>query len=105
MHPPGGKLLLGLVGKSPHSSLEPSLEDHSRPCAILFAAYLAGFDGEFMFDSGITYPKDVPYVPIRAFCALFGALLVPVTFMTIINMRCSYIAATVGAIMVLLGEF
>jgi len=57
-----------------------------------------------MFDSGVTYPKEVPYVTMRLFCALFGALLVPVTFVTIIKMRCSYIAATVGAIMVLLGE-
>ena len=36
VHPPGGKLLLGLVGKSPHSSLEPSLEDDSSslPCSV-----------------------------------------------------------------------
>ncbi|KAI8641886.1 glycosyltransferase family 39 protein [Parasitella parasitica] len=52
---------------------------------IAWAAMVAGFDGKFEFkrigrqDSDYLDPK-VPYVQIRAFCAFYGILVVPISY-------------------------
>lgn len=50
VHPPLGKLLVGLSG------------------------YIANYNGSFEFDSGSNYPDDVDYSTMRTFNALFGIL-------------------------------
>lgn len=58
VHPPLGKMLIGL------------------------SEWLAGFDGNFEFDSGQQYPSDCNYKSIRQFNAVFGALCVPIAYFT-----------------------
>ncbi|KAJ7284717.1 glycosyltransferase family 39 protein [Mycena rebaudengoi] len=53
VHPPLGKMLVGLVG------------------------LLAGYDGSFEFKSGEAYPDTVPYVAMRVMLATFGVGMVP----------------------------
>ncbi|KAK3985811.1 family 39 putative glycosyltransferase [Cladorrhinum sp. PSN332] len=58
VHPPAGKLLVGLSG------------------------YLAGYNGSFEFKSGETYPADVDYTFMRQFNAFWGAVCVPMAYWT-----------------------
>lgn len=63
VHPPLGKMLVGLAG------------------------YLAGYDGSFEFQSGSDYPPSVNYVGMRLFLALFSALAVPMAYLTAVQLR------------------
>lgn len=58
VHPPLGKLLVALSG------------------------HLAGFDGNFKFGSGLSYPKDLNFVTMRAFNCIFGILCTPLAYKT-----------------------
>ncbi|KAJ3372297.1 Protein O-mannosyltransferase 2 [Allomyces arbusculus] len=77
VHPPLGKTLIGLAG--------------------LFA----GYDGSFDFESGKEYPPNVNYTAMRMFCALWGALMVPVAYLTARELKMSRWAAFAAASMVL----
>src|SRR5690242_20267570 len=58
VHPPAGKLLVGLSG------------------------YLAGYNGSFEFKSGETYPPELNYTFMRQFNAFWGAACVPLAYWT-----------------------
>lgn len=62
VHPPLGKMLIAL------------------------SEYLAGFDGNFEFNSNSAYEENINYKFMRQFNASFGALCVPLTFYTMRNM-------------------
>lgn len=58
VHPPLGKMLIAL------------------------SEWLAGFNGNFGFDSNSNYPDDVNFKFMRQFNAIFGALCTPLVFLT-----------------------
>lgn len=58
VHPPLGKMLVGLSG------------------------YLAGYNGSWDFPSGQEYPQYINFVKMRLFNSTFGSLLVPVAYFT-----------------------
>jgi dolichyl-phosphate-mannose-protein mannosyltransferase len=65
VHPPLGKLLVGLSG------------------------YLANYDGNFAFESGNSYTSDVNYVLMRCFNCLFGILCTPLAYKTAVALNYS----------------
>lgn len=58
VHPPLGKLLVGLSG------------------------YLAGYDGQFPFESGLQYTDSCNYVFMRCFNCIFGIICTPLIYKT-----------------------
>lgn len=58
VHPPLGKLLVGLSG------------------------YLAGYAGKFSFESGEIFPEDCNFVLMRVFNCVFGILCTPLAYYT-----------------------
>lgn len=46
------------------------------------SGYMAGYNGSFEFKSGEHYPEEVNYTFMRVFNASFGALLVPLAYLT-----------------------
>ena len=80
VHPPLGKMLVGLSG------------------------WLSGYDGSFSFESGKEYPEGVNYSGMRLFNAAWGALIIPMTFGTARQLGMSLIASTLAATMVLCGK-
>ncbi|KAJ1562524.1 Protein O-mannosyltransferase 2, partial [Nowakowskiella sp. JEL0078] len=77
VHPPLGKILLGLSG------------------------VLAGYDGSFGFESGAKYPEGLNYTAMRVFCAAFGAGMVPVAYFTGKQLKLSELGSVLLALMTL----
>uniref|UniRef100_A0A0P4XP58 Protein O-mannosyl-transferase 2 n=1 Tax=Daphnia magna TaxID=35525 RepID=A0A0P4XP58_9CRUS len=73
VHPPLGKMLVALFG------------------------YLDGYDGSFWFEVGKKY-GDASYMGMRIGCAIMGALVVPLCFLTIWEMTASLPASTFTAL-------
>lgn len=65
VHPPLGKLLVALSG------------------------YLAGFDGEFKFESNTAYPEGNQFTYMRIFNCLFGIACVPMAYFTALELNFS----------------
>ncbi|KAL7751599.1 Protein O-mannosyltransferase 2 [Sorochytrium milnesiophthora] len=80
VHPPLGKMLIGLSG------------------------VLARYDGSFDFKSGGAYPPEVNYTAMRMFCALWGALMVPLAYMTAKELRMTRWGCFAAGLMVLLDN-
>lgn len=82
IHPPLGKLLLAAVGS------------------------FFGYDGSFSFSkTGLSYEdSNVPYVGLRSFPALCGALMVVVVYSLLIEMKFSVSVAVLAACMVAFGN-
>ena len=54
---------------------------------VALAAYLAGFDGDFKFDSiGSPYPENIPVLALRLVPAVSGALLLPTAYHVMIEL-------------------
>ncbi|KAL2149578.1 hypothetical protein VTH82DRAFT_8229 [Thermothelomyces myriococcoides] len=77
VHPPAGKLLVGLSG------------------------YLAGYNGSFEFKSGDRYPPEVNYVFMRQFNAFWGAVCVPMAYWTAKELKFRRATAWLVGLMVL----
>jgi len=82
VHPPLGRLIVALVG------------------------YLVGYDGHFDFENiGDSYiDNKVPYIRLRCGIALFGALIPPVVFLIMKNMKFSLPTAILVAAMTVFGK-
>lgn len=80
VHPPLGKILVGLSG------------------------WLGGYNGSFGFESGATYPEGVNFAVMRIFNAFFGAMMVPIAYLTAVQLKMSLKASILAATMVLLGK-
>lgn len=80
VHPPLGKMLCGLSG------------------------YLAGYNGSFMFTSGMNYPEYLNFAFMRAFNAAFSIVSVPVAYFTAKALGLSLPAVWLVATMVCLEQ-
>lgn len=78
VHPPLGKMLVGLSG------------------------YIAGYNGSFSFESGAEFPEDLDYTTMRVFNAMFNVLCVPVAYFTAKQFRLSLPAVWLVTLMILL---
>ncbi|XP_045481761.1 protein O-mannosyl-transferase 2 [Harmonia axyridis] len=77
VHPPLGKMLIGLSG------------------------YLTGYDGKFAFDKPGDKYENTSYVGMRIFCASLGASVVPMAFLTVHEMTNSLTSALFSSLLVI----
>ncbi|POY73479.1 hypothetical protein BMF94_3416 [Rhodotorula taiwanensis] len=77
VHPPLGKMLVGLAGA------------------------LSGFNGSFDFPSGAVYPDHVPFHAMRIMLALPGVAMVPLAWGTAVELRFSKWGRHIVTVMVL----
>ncbi|XP_061105285.1 protein O-mannosyl-transferase 2 [Conger conger] len=73
VHPPLGKMLIGLAG------------------------YMTGYDGTFPFGKPGDKYEDHNYWGMRGFCALLGSCLPPFAYLTVLNLSQSPTAALISA--------
>ena len=80
VHPPLGKMLVGLSG------------------------YLAGYNGSWDFPSGNEYPEYIDFVKMRLFQAVFSSLCVPFAYFTCKSIGFSVYSTWLFTLMVLLDN-
>ena len=80
MHPPLGKMLVGLAGA------------------------LSGFNGSYDFPSGQVYPDHVPFRAMRVMLAMPGVAMVPLAWGTSLELGFSNYAKHIVTLMTLCGE-
>ena len=80
VHPPIGKILVAVAG------------------------WLSGFDGNFEFESGDQYPRQVPFVSMRIIMSLYGIAMVPIAYMTAQSLNWNWRSKHLFAIMILLDN-
>ncbi len=68
-----------------------------------FSGALVGYNGTFNFGSGSEYPEEINYTFMRAFSALFGAAMVPLAYLTCLELKMSLAASILAAVLVLTG--
>lgn len=73
VHPPLGKMLIGLAG------------------------YLSGYDGTFLFQKPGDKYEHHNYMGMRGFCAFLGSLLIPFAYLTVLELSGSLPAALLAA--------
>lgn len=73
VHPPLGKMLIGLAG------------------------YLSGYDGTFLFQKPGDNYEHHSYIGMRGFCAFLGSLLIPLAYLTVLELSKSLPAALLTA--------
>ena len=79
VHPPLGKMLVGLAGA------------------------LTGFNGSFDYPSGAEYPPHVPYRAMRILMALPGVGMVPLAWGTSVELGFTWYGRHIVTLMVLCG--
>ncbi|KAK9704260.1 MIR domain [Popillia japonica] len=77
VHPPLGKMLIGLSG------------------------YLTGYDGNFAFDKPGDKYENVSYIGMRIFCTAMGASLIPTTFLIVDELTQSILASAMSSLLIL----
>lgn len=77
VHPPLGKMLVALAG------------------------LIAGYDGSFEFESGTAYPEELRYYIMRIIQSLYGSMMVPIAYLTGIELGFGQLYAILGAVAVL----
>lgn len=80
VHPPLGKMLVGLAGA------------------------LSGFNGSYDFPSGQTYPDHVPFRAMRVMLAMPGVMMVPLAWGTSLELGFSNYAKHIVTLMTLCGK-
>ncbi|XP_069453273.1 protein O-mannosyl-transferase 2 isoform X5 [Ovis canadensis] len=73
VHPPLGKMLIGLAG------------------------YLSGYDGTFLFQKPGDNYEHHSYMGMRGFCAFLGSMLIPLAYLTVLELSRSLPAALLTA--------
>ncbi|KAM5243840.1 protein O-mannosyl-transferase 2 isoform 3-T3 [Hipposideros larvatus] len=73
VHPPLGKMLIGLAG------------------------YLSGYDGTFLFQKPGDKYEHHNYMGMRGFCAFLGSLMIPFAYLTVLELSRSLPAALLAA--------
>lgn len=70
---------------------------------VTFSGWLSGFKGDFNFhDIGVEYKRHgVPYVGMRTFSGVFGVATVPFSFLTVLALGGSRLAAMSAAVLIL----
>ncbi|XP_006157139.2 protein O-mannosyl-transferase 2 [Tupaia chinensis] len=76
VHPPLGKMLIGLAG------------------------YLSGYDGTFLFQKPGDKYEHHSYMGMRGFCAFLGSCLVPFAYLTVLDLSKSHPAALLAAALI-----
>lgn len=70
---------------------------------IALGGKLAGYNGSFDFGSGSDYEGKVDYAFMRMFVASFGAMIVPLSYLTAIQLRFRQSTALLVGAMMLFG--
>ena len=72
---------------------------------LAFAGWITGFDGQFEFENiGDDYVKaGVPYIGIRSFPAMMGALTVPVIYAIMREIGTPRLFSVFSAALILMG--
>lgn len=68
------------------------------------AGLIANYRGDFAFESGKEYPETLNYIVMRVFLATFGAMMVPLAYLTGLEFGFSKKAALLAALMVMFGR-
>lgn len=71
---------------------------------VALGGWIAGYDGSFDFSSGGDYGDKVNYVLMRMFVASFGTLIVPLSYLTSLQLRFRHSTALMVAAMTLFGN-
>lgn len=72
---------------------------------IAIVAYLSGFDGKFKFDKiGSEYGDNVPLFALRFVPALFGSLIIPITYHLMIEFGLTQWTSLLAALLLLLDN-
>ncbi|CAG2183098.1 unnamed protein product, partial [Oppiella nova] len=77
VHPPLGKMLIGLAG------------------------HLSGYNGTFAFNKPGDKYLDQPYVGMRLFCVTLGALIVPMSFVIVWKLSKSITSSTLASLLLI----
>ncbi|KAJ8045755.1 Protein O-mannosyl-transferase 2 [Holothuria leucospilota] len=77
VHPPLGKMLIGLAGS------------------------LSGYDGSFTFEAPGEKYENVNYMGMRILCATLGSLVIPLIYLTVLELSQSVAAASLASLFVL----
>jgi dolichyl-phosphate-mannose-protein mannosyltransferase len=92
-----GKMASWYINRTFFFDVHPPLGKMS----ISLAGYLTGYNGSFAWDKPGDHFDDHSYLGMRIYCAVLGALLVPLVFETVYSLSRSVKAAIIAAACVL----